>query len=166
MILIICTNEHARPVDLLGEYTLFLGQHTGKIKQSNRLPLPKDFYELIPDGVYVTQGFDRNVLVLPKRTFDHLYQHIASLNIADPQARLLFRMFFGTANHMEIGVDGTLSIPKRLVQFADLTTNVVWVGQGDYFELWSADHWEQQTIQLKDFQANAQRFSAFTIATR
>lgn len=145
---------------------MFLGQHTSKIKQNNRLSLPADFHELISEGVYVTQGFDRNVLVLPKSAFDHLYQQIVSLNIADPQARLLLRMFLGSANYMRAGKDGTLSIPKGLVQFADLTTTVVLVGQGDYFELWSADQWEHQKVQLKDFQANTQRFSAFTIATR
>jgi len=40
------------------------------------------------------------------------------------------------------------------------------VGQGDYFELWSPVQWEGQMAQLIDFQANAQRFSAFTISTR
>ena len=145
---------------------MFLGYYTGEIKQNNRLPLPPGFHELISDGVYVTQGFDRNVLVLTKSTFEQLYQHITSLNIADPLARLFLRMFLGTANYMEVPTDGMLSIPEGLVQFADLTNKVVLVGQGDYFELWSADQWEDQKAQLKDFQANAQRFSAFKITTR
>lgn len=145
---------------------MFLGQHTGKIKQNNRLPLPAGFNMQLSGGVYITQGFDRNALVLPKQVFENLYRHISSLNIADPQARLLLRMFFGTAAYIEPGKDGTLSIPKGLVQFADLFNAVVLVGQGDYFEVWSTDQWAQQEIQLKDFQANAQRFSAFTIATR
>jgi MraZ protein len=145
---------------------LFLGQYTGEIKQNNRLPLPARFQGLISDGVYVTQGFDRNVLVLTKSTFEHLYLHITSLNIADPLARLLLRMFLGTANYMEVGSDGTLSLPEGLALFANLTNKVVIVGQGDFFELWSVDQWEQQKVQLIDFQANAQRFSAFNIATR
>ncbi len=145
---------------------MFLGYYTGEIKQNNRLPLPTGFHELISDGVYVTQGFDRNVLVLTKGTFEQLYQHITSLNIADPLARLFLRMFLGTATYMEVGKDGMLSIPEGLVQFADLTNKVVLVGLGDYFELWSTDHWEDQKAQLKDFQANAQRFSAFRITTR
>jgi len=145
---------------------LFLGQHTGELKQNNRLPLPTGFHELISDGVYVTQGFDRNVLILTKSTFEHLYQHITSLNIADPLARTFLRMFLGTATYAGVVGDGLLSIPDELVRFADLTNKVVFVGQGEYFEVWSVDQWEDQKAQLKDFQANAQRFSAFTIATR
>jgi MraZ protein len=145
---------------------LFLGQHTGELKQNNRLPLPTGFHELISDGVYVTQGFDRNVLILTKGTFELLYRHITSLNIADPLARSFLRMFLGAAGYMEVGRDGLLSIPDELVRFADLTNKVVFVGQGEYIEVWSVDQWEDQKVQLKDFQANAQRFSAFTIATR
>ena len=144
---------------------MFLGQHTGEIKQNNRLALPTGFHELIPDGVYLTQGFDRNVLVLTKSTFDHLYQSVTSLNIADPLARLFLRMFLGTVKFMEIGGDGTLALPESLVEFADLKDKVIIVGQGEFFELWSTDLWEQQKVQLKDFQANAQRFSAFRIIT-
>jgi MraZ protein len=145
---------------------LFLGQYIGELKQDNRLPLPTGFQSLIPDGVYITQGFDRNVLVLTKSSFDHLYKHITSLNIADPIARTFLRMFLGAASYMEVDKDGLLSIPGELVRFADLGTKIVAVGQGGYFELWSADSWEDQKAQLKDFQANAQRFSAFTITLR
>ena len=145
---------------------MFLGQYTAELKQDNRLTLPTGFQALIPDGVYVTQGFDRNVLVLTKNSFDHLYKHITSLNIADPIARTFLRMFLGAASFMEVGRDGLLPIPQELVRFADLGTKIVAVGQGEYFELWSADQWEDQKAQWKDFQANAQRFSAFTITLR
>ena len=159
-------NERARPVDFLGEEPLFLGHYTGEIKQNNRLTLPTGFHGLIADGVYVAQGFDRNLLVLTKSTFEGLYQHVTSLNIADPLARLFLRMFLGSATFMQVGTDGMLSIPDGLVRFANLTNQVVLVGQGDYFELWSTDQWEDQKAQLNDFQANAQRFSAFSITTR
>src|SRR5687768_14884155 len=122
MILIILINkERCTTCSPLGEQTLFLGQHTNEIKQNNRLPLPTGFHELTSDGVYVTQGFDRNVLVLTKSTFEHLYQHITSLNIADPLARTFLRMFLGTATYVEVAKDGLLSIPEGLVRFADLT---------------------------------------------
>jgi MraZ protein len=150
----------------LGEYTLFLGQYAAELKQDNRLTLPTGFRPLVTDGVYMTQGFDRNVLVLTKSAFDHLYKHVTSLNIADPIARTFLRMFLGAASYMEVAGDGLLSIPEELVRFADLGNKTVAVGQGEYFEVWSADGWENQQAQLKDFQANTQRFSAFTITLR
>ena len=145
---------------------MFLGQYTGELKQDNRLPLPTGFHELIPDGVYMTQGFDRNMLVITKTAFEQLYRHITSLNLADPLARLLSRMLLGTADYAEVDGDGFLTLPGGLAQYAGLGERVVIVGQGDYFEVWSPDQWNEQKMQLKDFQANAQRFSAFNLATR
>jgi len=104
--------------------------------------------------------------VLPTNTFDHLVQHLSSLNLADPLARLLSRMLLGGAEFLEAGQDGTLTLPKELAGFAGLTEGIIFVGQGDYFELWSPDRWEKQKELLRDVQANAQRFSAFQISTR
>jgi division/cell wall cluster transcriptional repressor MraZ len=145
---------------------LFLGHYTAEIKPHNRLSLPGIYHELIPDGVYAAQGFDRNVMMFPNSTFDRLVQHITSLNIADPLARLFLRMFLGTARFLEAGRDGALTLPEELADFAGLAGKIILVGQGDYFELWSPGQWEGQMTQLNDFQANAQRFSAFTISTR
>lgn len=145
---------------------MFLGHYTAEIKPNNRLSLPRVYHEQISDGVYATQGFDRNVMMFPKSTFERLYQHITSLNIADPLARLFLRMFLGTARFLEAGNDGALTLPDDLADFAGLAGGAILVGQGDYFELWSPGQWEGQKAQLVDFQANAQRFSAFIISTR
>jgi len=145
---------------------LFLGQITGEIKREFRVSLPACFLGGTTDGMYITQGFDGNLLVLPSHTFDHLVQHLSSLNLADPLARLLSRMLLGRAEFLEAGQDATLTLPKELAGFAGLTDGIIFVGQGDYFELWSPDRWEKQKELLRDVQANAQRFSAFQISTR
>jgi MraZ protein len=136
------------------------------MKPNNRLALPAGFHETILDGVYATQGFDRNLLVLPKNAFDRLYRSAADLNLADPLARLFLRMFFGSAAYLKIGRDKTLNLPENLVLFAGLAQAVQIVGQGEFFEIWAADQWDGQKEQLKDFEANARRFSEFRITTR
>ena len=51
------------------------------------------------------------------------------------------------------------------MEYANLESNVVVVGQGDYVEVWSSDLWQQQQIEIQDSKANAQRFAAFNIST-
>ena len=115
-------------------------------------------------GVYLTQGFDQNLLILTSETFQEIYQRISSLNITDPLARLLLRMFLGAASYIEVKDSETISIPQNLVDYASLRSKVVLVGQGEYLEIWSPSHWAEQEAQIQDAQANAGRFSAFTIA--
>lgn len=145
---------------------MFLGHYLGYLKHSNHLSLPVNWRKLISGGVYLTQGFDQNLLILTEDTFQAIYIQITSLNIADPLVRLFSRMFLGKASLLEIDESGIISIPTSLMEYANLKKDFVIVGQGDYLEIWSPDQWHHQQSQMNDIQANAQRFSTFTIATR
>ena len=116
-------------------------------------------------GVYLTQGFDQNLLILTPNAFQNIYARLAALNITDPFVRLLLRMFLSTANYIESVENETISLPQDLLEYANLESNVVVVGLGDYVEVWSSDLWQQQQSEIQDSLANAQRFSAFTIST-
>ncbi|MGA7606285.1 MAG: division/cell wall cluster transcriptional repressor MraZ, partial [Anaerolineales bacterium] len=59
-----------------------------------------------------------------------------------------------------------LPIPDELKEFANLNEDVLLVGQGDYFEIWSADLWNNQESQLRDADTNSDRFSRLNVATR
>jgi MraZ protein len=144
---------------------LFLGHHFTQLKNSNRLPIRSDWQQLISSGVYLTQGFDQNILILTPNTFREIYSRITALNIADPLARLFLRMFLSTASFIENVENETISLSQDLLEYANLESNVVVVGQGDYVEVWSSDLWQQQQIEIQDSKANAQRFAAFTIST-
>jgi len=144
---------------------LFLGHHFTKLKKSNHLPIRSDWQQMITSGVYLTQGFDQNILILMPNTFQEIYARITSLNITDPLARLLMRMFLSTASYVESVDNETISLPQNLLGYANLESNVVVVGQGEYFEVWSSDMWQEQQSEIQDSQANAQRFSTFTIST-
>lgn len=144
---------------------MFLGHHSTQLKNSNRLLIRSDWQKLISNGVYLTQGFDQNILILTPDSFQEIYMRITALNITDPLARLLSRTFLSMASYVENMENEALSLPQELLKYADLESNVVVVGQGDYVEVWSSDLWQKQQSEIQDSQANAQRFSAFTIST-
>ena len=144
---------------------MFLGHHFTQLKNSNRLPIPSNWRKLISSGVYLTQGFDQNILILTPNMFREIYGRITALNITDPLARLLLRMFLSTASYIESVENETIVLPSNLLGYANLESNVVVVGQGDYVEVWSSDLWQQQQSEIQDSQANAQRFSTFAIST-
>ena len=86
-----------------------------------------------------------------------------ALNIADPRARSLKRMLIGNAFYSEIDEHGTILLPVLLKEFAGLTSEVVWVGQGKYFEVWSSALWQKEELDLENAEANSQRFSTMNI---
>ena len=69
---------------------------------------------------------------------------------------------------VRLGPDGAgrILLSPNLKEYADLKENVVFVGQGDYFEIWSPDLWKEQEVQVSDAEANTQRFAALDLKTR
>ncbi len=144
---------------------MFLGHFRSQLKQSNHLFLPEIWRKSISGTVYLTQGFDQNLLILTEGTFHEIYLQLTALNIADPLVRLLSRMFLGKASSLEMNKNGAITLPDSLMEYANLINEFVIVGQGDYLEVWSPDQWQQQQTQINDVQANTQRFSTLMITT-
>jgi MraZ protein len=150
----------------VGDQKLFLGKHSSKLDKNNRLSPPPQFRDELSNRIYITQGFDRNLLVLTKAAFQEVYRRVVALNIADPLTRILLRLILGTAHEVHIDKNGYLAIPDDLREFAHLHGNILLVGQGDYFEIWSVDLWSNQEAQLRDADTNSSRFSRISLATR
>jgi MraZ protein len=144
---------------------MLFGQFRTSFDNQGRLTLPDHFRELLSVGAVLTQGFDRNLLVLPRESFQDLYQRIRTMNLADPSARLLLRMILGTACEVETDKSGRVTVPENLREFAGLDgSEAVLVGQGDFLEIWAPALWRKQEIRLQDAEANAERFIQLNVA--
>lgn len=143
---------------------MLIGIYTSILETDNRLALPDEVLANYKDSMYITRGFDRNVMVLTTQAFEAVYRKLTSLNLADSVARLLLRMLLSSAHHTEMTTDGKIYIPTPLKEFAGLKSDVLLVGQGDFIELWSPDIWKLQEEQF--LTAEADRFSSLNITTR
>ena len=143
---------------------MLLGLYTSILEPDNRLILPDDVRVAYKDGLYITQGFDRNIMVLTIQAFEAIYNRIMTFNLADPLTRLLLRMLLSSAHKMEVGRNGDIFLPSPLKEFGAIDQNVVIVGQGDFIELWSPETWKEQVQRL--LAAEADRFSTLNLSTR
>jgi MraZ protein len=142
---------------------MFLNQYQHSFDDKGRLTIPSKFRDLTAEGVYVVQGLDRNLMVLPPTVFQMLYDHLMSMNLTDPTARLLRRVILGNALKVAPDGSGRILLSSNLKEYAVLKENVVFVGQGEYFEIWSPELWKEQEVQVNDADMNAQRFAALDL---
>ena len=143
---------------------MFLGQFYHNLDDKGRLTIPTSFRELLSNnGAYVLQGFEENLLVLPSPLFEIVSQRINQMSMTDPTTRLLRRLFFSTAKGVEVDKSGRILLPQFLRQSANLESQVIVVGNGAYFELWSPEHWSPQAELIQDTQTNAHRFAALNL---
>ena len=142
---------------------MFLGQYTHNLDNKGRLTIPARYRDLLLDGAYVTQGFDSNLMVITMPAFEKISEYVKHTSITDSKARMLRRLIFSNGEMVEVDNAGRILIPQFLRQSAGLNGEAVVVGVGDYFEIWSPEHWVEQAEKLEDSDANANLFSTFDI---
>jgi len=145
---------------------MFLNQYHHSFDDKGRLTIPAKFRELPAEGAFVVQGLDRNLMVLPPAVFQVLYDHLMAMSLTDPAVRLLRQIILGNALQVVPDGSGRILLPQNLRNLADLKGEVVFVGQGDHFDIWAADLWQKQQDQINDAETNAQRFAALNLTLR
>ncbi len=145
---------------------MFLGQYEHTIDDKGRLTIPARYRDLLVEGAFVTEGFDQNLMVLTSTAFLTISDRVNRMSMTDPTARDLRRMMFGRANQAEIDKAGRMLLPAYLRERALLKTEVVVVGMGDYFEIWSDEIWQIKNQPIPDSEANSKRFAALDLSVR
>jgi MraZ protein len=143
---------------------MFLGQFTHSIDAKGRLTIPVRFRAALASGAYVTQGFDRSLIVYTTGSFDRLAQRAASLSATDPEARAVRRVIFGGATEVSLDSVGRILIPPFLRDYAGLDGDTTLVGAGEYFEIWNTAAWGQELVAVTDPESNAKRFTKFDLS--
>ncbi len=145
---------------------MFLNQYQHSFDDKGRLTIPSKFRELPEAGAVVVQGLDRNLMVLPPDVFQKLYDRLMSMSLTDPAARQLRHVILGNALPVVPDGSGRILLSANFKDYANLKDSVVFVGQGDYFEIWATEHWQSEQAQLNDATVNDQRFAALDLSTR
>jgi MraZ protein len=76
---------------------MFLGQFQHNLDDKGRLMIPARYRELLAAGAYITQGFDRCLMVMTDLHFRQVYDRINSMNPTDTSTRLLRRLILSNA---------------------------------------------------------------------
>lgn len=144
---------------------MFLGQFDHSIDTKGRLTIPVRFRPGLATGAFVTQGFDRNLVVYTTESFQRLAARANLLTTTDPEARAVRRVLFGGATDVNLDSVGRILLPEFLRQYAGIENETVLVGAGEYFEIWGAAFWAGEERSLTDPESNAKRFTAFDLSS-
>lgn len=143
---------------------MFLGQFQHNLDDKGRLMIPARFRELLAAGAFITQGFDKCLMVMTDVYFKQVYDRISAMNLADPMARLLRRLILSNAYPVEADKVGRILVPQNLRQVITLESEAIVAGQGEYFEVWTPAAWNEQMAQLQDLETNDQRFAMLDLS--
>ena len=143
---------------------MFLGQFQHNLDDKGRLMIPARFRELLVGGAFITQGFDKCLMVMTETHFKQVYDRIEAMNLADPSTRSLRRLLLSNAYPVEVDKVGRILVPQNLRAFLQIEGEAIVAGQGEYFEVWKPAEWNVQMALLQDTEANNQRFATLDLS--
>lgn len=134
---------------------MFRGVAQLNLDSKGRLAVPARFRDAVTarcEGrLVVTADSDRCLLLYPLPDWEPIEQKLMTLSSFNAQIRELQRRLVGYAEDVAMDATGRILVPPALRTFAQLEKSVVLVGQGNKFELWNKDDWEQRMERGGDF---------------
>ena len=144
---------------------MFLGQYKYSIDSKGRLTVPVRFRAALSSGAFITQGFDRNLIVYTTESFERMASRATSVTSTNPEARVMRRVIFSRAQELILDATGRVLIPSFLRDYAGIQADAYVVGAGEYIEIWQAENWEKVLEDVSDPAANARRFEPFDLSS-
>jgi MraZ protein len=122
-----------------------VGEHRYQLDAKGRMALPAKFREAFAEGGYVNLGEDGCLYVFPRQERNRRAQVARGrLEAGDRAGRDFARVFFGTAEPVELDRQGRMVVPQKLRAQIGLEREAVVVGVVDHLEVWPGGLFDQQ----------------------
>jgi len=113
-----------------------------------RLAIPTKYRDLLTQRcggrLVVTLDPSNCLLLYPFPDWEPIEKKLNALPSFNPVNRMMQRILVGSATDLEMDSAGRILLPSLLRERARLEKDVVLVGQGNKFEIWSAADWQAQ----------------------
>lgn len=128
---------------------MFRGANAISLDSKGRVTVPTRYRQLLLDDcqgqLVCTIDIQQPCLLLyPLPEWEEIEQKLSRLSSMNPSERRLQRLLLGYAMEGEMDKSGRLLLSAPLRQHANLTKDIMLVGQLNKFEIWSTEAWNQQ----------------------
>ncbi len=132
---------------------MFRGRFEYALDDKGRIKIPSKFKDILYKKsvkILVLTIFDNCIYAYPQDVWEELEKKAVNLPLTNKSARRFKRMFFASAQDVNIDSQGRILIPPVLRNDSGITKEVVVLGNLDHIELWPKDNWEKELKALKE----------------
>ena len=128
---------------------MFKGIHNISLDGKGRLTIPTKYRNTISDQsngnmVVTIDSEEKCLLLYPANIFSNIESKINDLPSFTKNTRRIQRLLIGHAEDLELDSSGRILLPKPLRLVAEMSKKVTLIGQGQKFEIWSDDIWNNK----------------------
>jgi len=135
----------------------FTGEYRNSVDQKNRLSIPAKFRSSISsdnDKTFVlSKGFDECLFLYPLEEWKIVEEQLSSLSSIKDKHRNFIRKITRHANYVKYDSQGRIAIPDLLLEYANISKDVLVIGVVKKIELWdqsTLNNYEKQKDFLSD----------------
>ncbi|MES2131915.1 MAG: division/cell wall cluster transcriptional repressor MraZ [Bacteroidota bacterium] len=141
--------------------TSLIGEFDCKVDAKGRFMFPvnlrKQLEEVFEKGFVINRNLHQKCLVLyPINEWNKLNKKLSKLNRLIKANDVFVRKFTGGATAAEADTTGRVLLPKALVDYADITTDIKVLGSNNVIEIWDKKLYDQFLTQDVDIEKLAE----------
>ena len=129
---------------------MLIGQYASKLTDKNRISVPKKFRGEIGEDLIVARWYENCLVLVSRKYWEVFLKRLSGTegSITSP-VRKIDRFILGSAYEVELDKQGRFIVPEALLKYADIKSEVVFVGLRDRIEIWSSDKWKELESQVQ-----------------
>ncbi len=124
----------------------FLGEHDVPVDDKGRIFVPAEFRKKLPpeanDTLVVVRGFDRCLTAYPQHIWEVTAGKLLGLPQTERKIRGFIRAMLSQAAEVKMDRQGRASIPRKLLDKANIGDQMVVIGALDKLEFWNPTDWQ------------------------
>ena len=122
----------------------YIGEYTQQLDPKGRVVFPVRFRDTMTErerreGFYLTKWLDGSLALYPYPEWLRVRAKVQRLGKMDPKYRHFVRTFNSKAREIALDGQGRIKIPYVHKEIGSISKEVVFVGMGEYVELWSPE---------------------------
>ena len=126
---------------------MFIGSFKYSIDSKGRVSIPAKMRKFVDpksnDAFVMTRGTNKCIDVYPMNLWEELVQRkLNQLNSFEPKDAMFLRMFLQQAAEDKLDSQSRLLIPKNLIEYAEISKEVLILGNIKKIELWNPQNYE------------------------
>jgi MraZ protein len=119
---------------------MYLGLYSSHLTVKNQLGFPSKFQELTGKKLFISQWFEKSLIILPHDHAEDILNKILTDNSSLlPETRDLERFLYANAQTVELDDKNRFVIDKTHRKYAKLGKEAVFLGIKDRIELWDSE---------------------------
>lgn len=125
----------------------FTGRYEVPVDDKGRIFVPAEFRKKLPpeadDTLVVVRGFDHCLAAYPQHIWEETARKLLSLSQTKREVRVFIRSMLSHAAEVKMDRQGRVGIPRKLLEKANISGQMVIIGVLNKLEFWNPDECDE-----------------------